>query len=547
MSGAAPGAGSIREEDQMFKLAALALGGALAVALAPATAVAETPRDTLVQAWQIDDLITLDPAEVFEFSGAEYAANVYDRLVIYPPDDVADLRGHVAESWEIADDGKTYTFKVRDGITFHSGNPLTAEDAAWSLQRVIKLDKTPSFILSQFGFTPENVDDRIRVVDDRTFTVELDKPYAPTFFLYCLTATVGSVVDKQLVMEHEQDGDLGHGWLRTASAGSGPFKLRSWKANESLIIDGNPDYWGGAPGFELVVSRHVAEPATQMLLLEKGDIDIARNLEADQLERLRGNPDINVKEVPKGAIYYLGLNQKNEYLARPEVREALKYLVDYDGIASTIVKGSAVVHQSFLPRGFLGAIDDQPYTLDVEKARELLEQAGLEDGFAVTMDTRNASPLPEIAQVLQANWAEAGIDLEILPGDNKQTLTKYRARTHDIYIGRWGPDYQDPHTNADSFASNPDNSDAAGLTGKLAWRNAWDIPEMTAKTEAAVLERDPAKRAKMYEEIQREHQRTSPFVIMFQDIEVIAERADLTGMIWGPSFDDNKYWKGHKG
>ena len=149
------------------------------------------------------------------------------------------------------------------------------------------------------------------------------------------------------------------------------------------------------------------------------------------------------------------------------------------------------------------------------------------------MDTRNTSPLTDIAQVIQATWAEAGIELEILPGDNKQTLTKYRARNHDIYIGRWGPDYQDPHTNADTFASNP-TTGRARLTGKLAWRNAWDIPEMTAKTAAAVLERDAAKRAQMYEELQREHQETSPFVIMFQDIEVIAERANVQGMIWGP-------------
>jgi peptide/nickel transport system substrate-binding protein len=152
----------------------------------------------------------------------------------------------------------------------------------------------------------------------------------------------------------------------------------------------------------------------------------------------------------------------------------------------------------------------------------------------------------DMAQVIQAAWAEAGVELEILPGDNKQTLTKYRARTHDIHIGRWGPDYQDPHTNADTFASNPDNADGAPYAGKLAWRNAWAIPEMTAKTAAAVLEQDPARRAQMYEELQREHQETSPFVIMFQDIEVIAERNTVQGMIWGPSFDDNKYWKGRK-
>ena len=154
--------------------------GCAAIALLAATdvsnSVAETPADTLVQAWQIDDLITLDPAEIFEFAGAEYGAQVYDRLVTYPVDDVENLQGHVAETWEIGEDGRTYTFKIRDGITFHSGNALTAEDAAWSLQRVIKLNKTPSFILSQFGFTPENADEMITAVDDRTLEVTLDQP-----------------------------------------------------------------------------------------------------------------------------------------------------------------------------------------------------------------------------------------------------------------------------------------------------------------------------------------------------------------------------------
>jgi peptide/nickel transport system substrate-binding protein len=507
---------------------------------------AATPNNALVMANQIDDLISLDPAEVFEFSGAEYAANVYDRLVTYPPDEVENLQGNVAESWTIADDGKTYTFKVKDGITFHSGNPLTAADAVFSLRRVVKLNQTPAFILTQFGFSKDNVDERIKAVDPHAFTVVLDKPYAPTFFLYCLTATVGSVVDQKLVMEHEKDGDLGHEWLKTASAGSGPFKLRSWKPNESLIIEKNPDYWKGAVGFERVITRHIAEPATQMLLLKKGDIDIARNLEADQMAALKDDQDVAIREVPKGAIYYLGLNQKNQYLAKPEVRQALKWLIPYREIADTIVKGSAVVHQSFLPSGFLGALDEEPYKLDLDKAKDLLKRAGLENGFKVTIDTRNTSPVIDMAQVIQAGFAKAGIQLEILPGDDKQILTKYRARNHDIYIGRWGPDYQDPNTNASTFTSNPDNRDEAKLTGKLAWRNAWEIPDLTAKTEAAALERDLDKRAEMYRELQRAVLADGPFVIMFQDIEVIAERAQVHDMIWGPSFDDNKYWKGHK-
>ena len=109
------------------------------------------------------------------------------------------------------------------------------------------------------------------------------------------------------------------------------------------------------------------------------------------------------------------------------------------------------------------------------RAKALLAAAGLADGFQVTMDAINTSPVIDIAQAIQATFAEAGVQLEIRPGDDKQTLTKYRARNHDIYIGRWGPDYQDPHSNADTFASNPDNRDEARLTGKLAWRNAWDI------------------------------------------------------------------------
>jgi peptide/nickel transport system substrate-binding protein len=209
------------------------------------------------------------------------------------------------------------------------------------------------------------------------------------------------------------------------------------------------------------------------------------------------------------------------------------------------MEGKVKVHQAFLPDGFLGALTDTPFELDVEKAKELLVEAGLPDGFSVTMDTRNTDDITGIAQAIQQTMAEAGIEMELIPGDGQQTLTKYRARNHDIYIGRWGPDYQDPHTNADTFARNPDNSDDAA-SKPLAWRNAWDIPEMTAETDAAVPERDPAKRAAMYEEIQREHQKISPFVIMFQDIEVIAERDNVDGTIWGPSFDDNKYWKAHK-
>ncbi|MDP2697007.1 ABC transporter substrate-binding protein [Thalassospira sp.] len=519
-------------------IAGLVLGTALATM--PLSANAETPKNALVMAFSIDDIITLDPAEIFEFSGAEYAGNTYDRLIGFDNKDVSKIHGVVAESWDVSEDGKTFTFKIRDGIKFASGNPLTAEDVAFSLQRVILLDQSPAFILGQFGLTPDNVMEKIRMTDDMTVVMELDQPFAPTFVLYCLTAGVGAVVDKAEVMAHEKDGDLGHEWLRTAYAGSGPFALNKWTAGESLSLTANEEYWDGVPEMKRVIIRHVAEAASQQLLLEKGDIDIARNLEADQIASLQNSDTIKFQNQPKGGLWYLGLSQKNEYLSNPKVREALKYLVDYDGISSTILAGRSTVHQAFLPDGFLGALNDNPYTLDVEKAKALLAEAGLPDGFNVSMDTRNTTAIMGMAQSIQATWALAGINLEIIPGDGGQTLTKYRARQHDIYIGRWGPDYQDPHTNASTFAWNPDNSDEASAK-PLAWRNAWDAGDLTAKTDAAILERDTEKRVAMYHELQRDVMANGPFVIMFQETEIASLRNNVHNLDLGPSFDNNYY------
>ena len=161
------------------------------------------------------------------------------------------------------------------------------------------------------------------------------------------------------------------------------------------------------------------------------------------------------------------------------------------------------------------------------------------------MDTRNTSPTKDIAQAIQATMGAGRHRDRDHPGRQQADADQVPRAAHDIYIGQWGPDYQDPHTNAETFAMNVDNKDDA-KSKTLAWRNAWDIPEMTKVTQAAVLERDATKRAATYEALQREHQKVSPFVIFAQEIENIAARKNVQGMIWGPSFDDNKYWQGFK-
>lgn len=503
-------------------------------------ALAQTPKDTVVMAKQIDDIISLDPAEAFEFSGVEVGANVYDKLIGVDLAKGNALVPELAASWTITPDNLTYTFKLRPGVKFHSGNALTAADVVYSFQRAVTLNKSPGFILTQFGFTKENVLEKIKATDDATVVMTVSKPYAPTFFLNCLTSGVASIVDAKTVKANEKDGDFGNAWMKANSAGSGAYSVRAYRPNEQYALEANAGWYKGAPKNKRVIVRHVAEPASQRLLLEKGDIDYARNLSKDQLAAVKGKGDITISQGDKGYILYLGLNQKNANLAKPEVREALKWLVDYASIERNIVEGTYQQHGSFLPKGFLGAISDKPYKFDLAKGKELLAKAGLGNGFSVTMDVRSVNPITDIAQAIQSSWAQAGVKVELLPGDGKATLTKYRARTHDIYIGQWGPDYLDPHTNAETFAINENNGEDA-RSKTLAWRNAWDIPEMTKTALAAVLEPDAAKRAATYEALQREHQKVSPFVIMFQQIEVAAAGKGVSGFVIGPSSDTNFY------
>ncbi len=525
----------------MFIRNAAALAVASVFAL-PASLVAATPKDTLVIAAAFDDIITMDPGESFEISAGEIMGNSYDRLLRYDVNDPSKLIADLARIWSVSGDGKTYSFELKPGLKFASGNPLGAEDVVFSLQRAVLLDKSPAFILTQFGFSKDNVKDKIKQTGPLTLTLETDKEYAPTFVYNCLTANIAAVVDKKLVLSNEKDGDMGYAWLKTNYAGSGPMKLREWRANEIVTLERNDNYHGEKSKLARVIYRHIKEAATQRLMLEKGDADIARNLSPEDLAALASNKAIRTTATPKGTVYYIGLNQKNPNLAKPEVREALKWLVDYNAIGNTLIKNIGIVHQNFLPVGLLGASTEKPYKLDVAKAKALLKKAGLADGFKVSIDMRTIQPVQGITENFQQTAKRAGIDIEIIPGDGKQTLTKYRARSHDMYIGQWGADYWDPHTNADTFARNPNNADDA-KSKPLAWRNAWDIPELTKQADAAVLERDGGKRKAMYEKMQADFRKNSPFVMLYQQIEVAAFRSNVQGLKIGPTSDSTYMFK----
>ena len=288
----------------------LAASAALSIlmASAPGVSFAATPKDTLVEGFAFDDIISMDPGEAYELSTAEITGNTYSLLVRLDVADTTKVKGDLAESWTVSDDHLTYTFKLKPGLKFASGNPITAEDVAWSFERAVKLDKSPAFILTQFGLTGDNVTEKAKAVDATTFTFTVDKAYAPSFVLNCLTSTVANVVDKKLVLDHvkpvapsadyKYDNDFGNGWLKTGYAGSGPFKLREWRANEAIVLERNDNYYGEKPKLARVIYRFMKESSGQRLALENGDIDVARNLEPGDLDALTQGDKVSVTNAP---------------------------------------------------------------------------------------------------------------------------------------------------------------------------------------------------------------------------------------------------------
>ncbi|TPW27883.1 ABC transporter substrate-binding protein [Martelella alba] len=489
-------------------------------------AFADTPKDILVVAQQLDNITTLDPHANYEALAGEVCTNLYENLIVPDPDDPSKIQPVLAASWSVDDSGKVFTFKLAEA-SFASGNPVTAEDVAYSLQRAIKINGGAAFIIGQFGFTPENVDQAIVAVDDKTVTLTTAEPTAISFLLYCLSASVGAIVEKAVVEAHVEGDDMGKTWLNKNSAGSGPFVLQAWKPSETIGLTVNPHgpYKGN---LQRIVLRHVADPSSQLLMLQKGDADIARNLTTEQLKQVEGVDGFNTIRQEIASLMLISLNQNNEYLAKPEVWQAIKWALDYDGMQKNIVPMTYAVHQSFEPSGIPGAVTDTPFHKDIDKAKALMAEAGLADGFEITLDHYSNQPYPDIAQAVQASLAEIGIKVNLMAGENRQVLTKMRARQHEMAMSSWGTDYFDPNSNAEVFCINEDNADDA-KDRPFIWRSHFQNADFAARAKAARDEKDPAKRLELYEALQKDYMDNSPFAFMFQKTDTAVCRTGIDG------------------
>ena len=297
-------------------------------------------------------ITSLDPAKGFEVAGSGVMAQVYDRLLDFPAGKFDKPEPSLAESWQVSPDGLVWTFNLRKGVKFHSGNPLTADDVVYSFQRAILLKDQPAFIITQFGLTP----DSIKALDPSTVQITLPKKYAGGLFLACMASIVSSVVDAKVVQQNVAktdqfpNGDYGVTWLSRNSAGSGSFILRKWEKGEGVVLDANPNHFRNPPKVKRVIYKDIQEAASRRLQVEKGDVDIAWNMLPDQVNELVKNKDLRIERYADNAIEYLGMNVTRPYLSDKRVRMAIRYAIDYDGITNKVWGGPPSRSTRLFPR-----------------------------------------------------------------------------------------------------------------------------------------------------------------------------------------------------
>ena len=515
------------------KLLSLFVVGALSVPV-----FAATPANTLIVVQGLDDIVSLDPAESNELSSIQTVPSLYQRIVQPNRDNPEINEPILVESWQANPEQKTIVFKIKPNAKFASGNAVRPEDIIFSYQRAITMNKSPAFILNVLGWKTDNINSLLKKISDNELEVRWTADVSPDVVLNILSTPIASIVDEKLVSAHVKNNDFGNSWLKMNSAGSGAYKMRAYQPRQAIVLEANPLSPTGAPKMANIIIKNVPDPASRRLLIEKGDADIARELGTDQTAALAGKAGIKILDIPSAEQVYMAFNTAsgNPALSNPAFGEASRYLIDYKGITEDLMRGQYFIHQSFLPVGLPGALKDNPFTFDPEKAKAILAKAGITNA-RFTLDVENKVPYITVAQSIQASFAQAGVQVDLLPAAGSQVYSRVRAKQHQAAIRFWIPDYFDAHSNASAFAYND------GQSNTVAWLNGWKIPELSQQTLAALNEADKTKRQSLYTEMQKELQRSSPYVFIDQGKNQIVMRDNVKGYAQGLNADMAYYDK----
>ncbi len=484
-------------------------------------------QSTLVIGGDWSDLLSLDPAVSYEFSGTLIVDNLYRRLVEFEGDDLSKLVPGAAESWEIgtsADGRGTLTFHLADA-QFSSGNPVTANDVVYSFDRAIEIAGPSSFLFTDVAGM--EVGSTV-ALDDMTVQLTLGPDVSPAIILNMLTFNIGGIVDATEVQKHEADGDHGSTWLNDNSAGSAAFMLDRWDRSSQVILKANPNY--ATPGtITRVILRHMTESNAQRAALESNEIDVAWDYTPDAFGQASQDSNYVALKTDTFQMTYLGMNSgAGAPFEDNRIRQAVRYAIDQDGIIDSLLNGLGRKMQTIIPAGLMGADTTLYYQHDVEKAKALLAEAGKADGMTFELLVPAGAcgggiPCADLAAKVQADLAAVGLTANIKQTIAAELYNIYRAQEAEMVLAAWSPDYPDPDGNATPLA----NFDAQSI----AWRNVWQNAEATSLAVQGATETDPAARAAIYQKLTTLVAEQGPLAMLYQPFKPLVTSATVTGLV----------------
>ena len=429
--------------------------------------------------------------------------NVFDRLfeVEVQPDGSSQIVPSLCADHTISEDGKTYHFVLKEGVTFSNGNPLTASDVQYTFEWLLTAGGVNDDVALEVEGAQALKDGQadslsgFRVIDDRTFEITLTNANAG--FLAELTGPAMSIVDGETM---EQAKNFGIACEDTI--GTGPYKITEWVVNDHYTLEYNDRYWGEEPSAKKVIVSIIPDASTQNLMYQNGELDILdlENLDSAIVESTYKTVYADrLLKASRVGITYMSFNANNPYLSDVNVRRAIQMAVDVDTIVSSVYGGDAVVENGIIPTGVWGHNDDlQRAPFDVEGAKALLKEAGYAEGeisFEMAMDASSTGNLQLVYQIVQQNLKEIGIDAKIATYDASAWLDLRKSGQMDSFLGTWTMDYNDPANVMRTFFGSEQNAKIRSL-------NYADKAVMDRVAAASAIT-DDAKRMQEYQDLEK--------------------------------------------
>jgi len=397
--------------------AAAALPGGLA---SPAAAQTTQKRELVVA--QGGDIASLDPHMSTSSNDIRISFNVFDNLTSRRPD--GKLVAGLATEWKIQGQ-QAWAFKLRQGVKWHNGDPFSSADVKYSIERTY--DPAAKTRVSTVLTTIE----KIEAPDPSTVVIHTKKP--DPLLPARLGFYAGQIVPKKYLES------VGPEVFNQKPIGTGPVRFVSWTKDDRVVLEANPDYWGGKPDFDRLIVRALPEMAPRVAALLKGEVDIATQLPPDQGERVRSNPGTTVSGALYGGLYVLAVNSKVKPLDNPLVKQALSLAIDRDVIIKELWRGRGVVPSGPIAKGdnhFDASLPALAY--NPKEARELLKKAGYKNEEIVIETTAAymAGDKP-MAEAIQAMWKDAGINGKVEIFEYSVRAQKNRDKS---FKGLWWSD-----------------------------------------------------------------------------------------------------------